>query len=168
MANNIEYSRFITKRSTIPGQLPTIPSGSSLDINTFTTTDIFEGELFLNIPDQILYTRSGSAIIQLGGPGSVISASGSAAGLNTQIQYNSGSAFAAKSTFVFDYITDSLLVGDTLTNTALYAFIQGDTNTVNGDYAHAQGGGTIAKGPLSHVEGEGATSHGTGSHAEGS
>ena len=79
MANNIEYSRLITKRSTVPGQAPTVPISQSIDINDFISTDIFEGELFLNIPDQILYTRSGSTIIQIGGAGSTVGASGSAA-----------------------------------------------------------------------------------------
>lgn len=58
-----EFSRILTKRSFIPGVVPTIPASN--DLNFFTGTDIFEGELFLNLPDGKLYTREGNNIILL-------------------------------------------------------------------------------------------------------
>ena len=62
-----EYSRIILKRSTLAGVQPTVPAVD--DLNQFNGTDIFEGELFWNIADQKLWTRSGSTIVQLTGDG---------------------------------------------------------------------------------------------------
>lgn len=62
-----EYSRIILKRSNVSGVIPTIPISENL--NQFIGTDIFEGELFINIPDNILYTRANNEIIVLNGGG---------------------------------------------------------------------------------------------------
>lgn len=61
----IQQGRLITKRSAIPGVVPTVPAVD--DIETFIATDIFKGELFYNIPDNILYTRSDTGIETVGG-----------------------------------------------------------------------------------------------------
>ena len=58
-----EFSRIILKRSTVALQVPTL--ATSTDLNLLTPTDIFEGELWYNIPDQKLYTRSGLTIVDL-------------------------------------------------------------------------------------------------------
>jgi outer membrane protein assembly factor BamB len=58
-----EYSRIILKRSLTPGVTPTVPEIDNL--NQFIGTDIFEGELFFNIPDGKLYTRANGEIILL-------------------------------------------------------------------------------------------------------
>jgi hypothetical protein len=58
-----EYSRLIHKRTAVPGLAPTVPASDNL--NDFTGTDIYEGELFYNITDQKLYTRSNSEIVLL-------------------------------------------------------------------------------------------------------
>ena len=42
---------------------PTIPTGTTLD--TFTTTDIFKGELFLNSTDDNLWVRTENGILQI-------------------------------------------------------------------------------------------------------
>lgn len=69
MATINEQRRLILKRSAIPGTIPTVPAVDNID--TFTATDIFKGELFYNIPDNILYTRdnTGIVIVASGGPG---------------------------------------------------------------------------------------------------
>lgn len=59
-----EFVRIIVKNSTTAGEIPTIPVDET-DLDSFLDTDIFEGELFYNIPDEILYTRSGSNIVTL-------------------------------------------------------------------------------------------------------
>lgn len=68
MATINEQRRLILKRSNIPGTIPTVPAVD--DIDTFIATDIFKGELFYNIPDNILYTRdnTGIVIVASGGP----------------------------------------------------------------------------------------------------
>jgi hypothetical protein len=58
-----EYSRIIHKRTSVPGLAPTVPISDNL--NDFIGTDIYEGELFYNITDQKLYTRSNSEIVLL-------------------------------------------------------------------------------------------------------
>jgi len=62
--NPIEYSRLIMKRSSIPTTIPTVNTGDTID-NTWTETDILSGELFFNLNDHTLYTRSGDDIILL-------------------------------------------------------------------------------------------------------
>ena len=60
---NVEYSRLLMKRSLTSGVVPTIPLTNNL--NDFTTTDIFEGELFYNVADGILYSRDLTGIVIL-------------------------------------------------------------------------------------------------------
>lgn len=62
-----EKRRLIIKRTNTPGVVPTVPTID--DINTFIATDIFKGELFYNIADNILYTRDNSGIVTVGGGG---------------------------------------------------------------------------------------------------
>lgn len=59
-----EYVRIIIKHTQTAGATPSVPTDDT-DLNSFTDTDIFEGELFYNVPDEILYTRSGSNIVNL-------------------------------------------------------------------------------------------------------
>jgi hypothetical protein len=66
----IQQGRLITKRSAIPGIIPTVPAVD--DIETFIATDIFKGELFYNIPDNILYTRDNTGIIIIASGGAPI------------------------------------------------------------------------------------------------
>lgn len=63
MADKREYSRIIVKRTSVAGATPSAPTASNIE--DFTPTDIFEGELFFNIPDKKLYSRSGGDIVLL-------------------------------------------------------------------------------------------------------
>jgi hypothetical protein len=63
-----EYSRLISKRSTQAGVVPTIPTGTTL--NDFTATDIFVGEIFINVVDDTVYTRTNNGILQINAGGS--------------------------------------------------------------------------------------------------
>lgn len=65
MAKDLQFRRQVLKRSTVPGQVPTIPLTNDHTDGTWLVTDIYEGEFFLNIPDGILYTRVGSTILNL-------------------------------------------------------------------------------------------------------
>jgi hypothetical protein len=113
---NLEYSRIIIKRSTIPTQVPTVPAVD--DLNTFNATDIFEGELFYNVPDEILYTRTGSTIVQLTGLGccdleDTLSAGNTTNGNNIEI--TSGDlirSVSGKATLALDTITAKLVSFD--------------------------------------------------------
>lgn len=63
----IQDSKMIQKYSTIPGVIPTIPVSGSTDHTdgTWIDTDIYEGEFFSNIPDNKLWYRFSSGIVQL-------------------------------------------------------------------------------------------------------
>ena len=64
---NIEYSRILMKRSVTAGVVPTVPLSNNL--NDFNATDIYEGELFYNVADGILFSRDLLGITVLGTPG---------------------------------------------------------------------------------------------------
>ncbi len=73
MSDKIEYSRLIMKRSDITGVSPTTPTGTTL--SSFTDTDIFEGEFFLNTADDLLWIRTATGILPItlsGSTGSTI------------------------------------------------------------------------------------------------
>lgn len=64
MAIQREYSRLILKRSTTTGTEPTEPSTNDID-STWISTDIYEGELFLNAEDDRLWVRTANGIMEL-------------------------------------------------------------------------------------------------------
>lgn len=68
MSDKIEYSRLILKRTTDPGIIPTIPTGTTLD--TFLPTDLFVGELFLNAVDDKMWVRTDNGIVEISISGS--------------------------------------------------------------------------------------------------
>jgi hypothetical protein len=63
MSDKTEYSRLLIKRATETGVVPTIPTGTTL--STFTNTDLFVGELFLNTTDENLWVRTDNGILQI-------------------------------------------------------------------------------------------------------
>jgi hypothetical protein len=70
------------------------------------------------------------------------------------IQFNSGSSFSGSSNFMYNYLSQSLE--------------QGNSVTASGLFSHAEGSSSLASGLFSHAEGFNTTASGTGSHAEGS
>jgi len=68
--DKIEYSRLLIKRSTTPGETPTIPPITATTLNQFTPTDIFEGEFFLNEVDDLLWIRTSNGILPISLSGS--------------------------------------------------------------------------------------------------
>jgi len=63
MSDKIEYSRLKVKRTDVPAELPTIPTGSTL--SSFVSTDIYVGEFFLNTNDDRLFIRTDNGIVEL-------------------------------------------------------------------------------------------------------
>ena len=104
---------------------------------------------------------------------------GAPGGSNTQIQFNSQSAFAGTSSFTFNYQSQSLSHGNNTTATGLYSHAEGISSaygqyahsegysTAQGDYSHAEGFFTVATGLASHAEGNNTQTNGLYSHAEG-
>ncbi len=59
-------AKMIQKRSSTPGEIPTIPASNNHTDGTWNSTDIYEGEFFFNIPDEALYTRLNGLILEIG------------------------------------------------------------------------------------------------------
>jgi len=90
------------------------------------------------------------------------------AGLDTQIQYNSGSTLTGIGSFTFNYISQSLQQGSSVTASGLYSHAEGSNTITSGAYSHAEGYQTQAIGNYSHAEGTTFTrAIGDSSHAEG-
>jgi hypothetical protein len=68
--DKIEYSRLLLKRSTLTGEVPTVPPLSAVTLNQFTPTDLFVGELFLNSVDDLMWVRTENAILPIALSGS--------------------------------------------------------------------------------------------------
>lgn len=60
-----EFKRMIIKVSDVSGVTATVPTTNDHTDGSWLNTDIYEGELFLNIVDNILQTRTESGIINL-------------------------------------------------------------------------------------------------------
>jgi len=90
-------------------------------------------------------------------------------GSDTQVQYNSGSAFGASPSFTYDYTIESLSQGNNclLGPSATYAHVEGTNTVALQPGAHAEGGSTLAFGIASHAEGYNTTSSAAYSHVEG-
>ena len=65
MADKIEYSRLLLKRTNIAGVVPTIPPVSATTLNQFTPTDLFVGEMFANVEDDRFWIRTNTGIVEL-------------------------------------------------------------------------------------------------------
>ncbi len=66
MANKIEYSRLVLKRTTLAGIEPTIATFSPTIIDeSWLDTDILTGELFLNTSDDRLWARTDNGIMEI-------------------------------------------------------------------------------------------------------
>ena len=65
MSDKIEYSRLIMKRSTVSGDVPTVPPITATTLNDFTPNDIFVGEFFLNAVDDLLWIRTDTGILPI-------------------------------------------------------------------------------------------------------
>ena len=66
MALTIEQRRRVEKSSTVAGQIPTVAPSNDYTDGSWSVTDIYERELFINLVDGKIYTREGSTIIELG------------------------------------------------------------------------------------------------------
>lgn len=65
MADKVEYSRLILKRSNTPGVVPTISPIPGAGLNNMTATDTFVGELFANVQDDSVWIRTNNGQIPL-------------------------------------------------------------------------------------------------------
>ena len=60
MAKEIKGARFVLKRSGVPGETPTIPPNTDHTSGLWIDTDIYSGEMFLNVADSKMWFRNNS------------------------------------------------------------------------------------------------------------
>jgi len=100
MNPNFQYSRVILKRSGISGATPTINTGSTNHTDgTWSPTDLYEGEIFLNSADDLMWVRTSNGILPIsisGGSTSVTSAANIGTGEGI-FESNSGGILQFKS-----------------------------------------------------------------------
>lgn len=65
MARIDQYSRILHHRLTAPGALFTIPSSSDHTDETWASTDLYIGELGINVTDDKIFMRTNNGIVQL-------------------------------------------------------------------------------------------------------
>jgi hypothetical protein len=70
MADKIEYSRMLVKRTAQTGQVPTIPPITADTLNLMIPTDLFVGEFYLNEVDDLLWIRTENGILPIALSGS--------------------------------------------------------------------------------------------------
>jgi hypothetical protein len=70
MADKIEYSRMLVKRTDQTGEVPTVPPITAVTLNQFIPTDLFVGEFFLNEVDDLLWIRTSNGILPISLSGS--------------------------------------------------------------------------------------------------
>jgi hypothetical protein len=70
MADKIEYSRMLVKRTDQTGEVPTVPPITATTLNQFIPTDLFVGEFFLNEVDDLLWVRTANGILPISLSGS--------------------------------------------------------------------------------------------------
>lgn len=178
---NVQGSKFTILTSSVAGTIPTIPTvADHKSAGWIDLTDIYEGELFLNTADKVLYTRAGNDIVILSGDDVLalnnltdVLIAGSPGPTDGDIlTYSSGTWSNGR---VFDGVlnvdeTLRSVYQETCTLGALAAnsFAEGFHTNVSGSYGHAEGSGTDAAGDYSHAEGQNTNADGSVSHAEGS
>lgn len=93
MARIDQYSRILHHRLTAPGAVFTIPSSSDHTDETWAATDLYIGELGINVTDDKIFMRTNNGIVQLA------TATASSAGSNVWIysgtEVQIGSSFSA-------------------------------------------------------------------------
>lgn len=140
---NVEYWRLVQKYSTISGVTPTIPPSQDHSDGTWSDTDLYIGEFFMNVSDNLLWYRTIDGIHLISG---ATGASGSFVGdyVPTSGGTYSGGVFAP--TFSSNTITSALI-----TASAFDGQIFGSSGSVfYGDGSHLTGivvgwnGGTVS------------------------
>lgn len=73
---NTDELRIITKYSSFPGETPTIPISADHNDGTWLPTDLYVGEMFVNVADNLAWVRGMDGIFQVGATGGSYSFTG--------------------------------------------------------------------------------------------
>jgi hypothetical protein len=119
MADKIEYSRLLLKRTNIAGVTPTIPPVSATTLNQFTPTDIFVGEMFANVEDDRFWIRTNTGIVELNTSGGTSGSTGTSGTSGTSgINGTSGTSGVGSGAFL--PLSGGTVTGDTTFTEKLY------------------------------------------------
>jgi hypothetical protein len=146
MADKIEYSRMLVKRTDQTGEVPTVPPITATTLNQFIPTDLFVGEFFLNEVDDLLWIRTSNGILP-------ISLSGSTGTTTTPtltqvlFQGNVTNGYnidvSAGDTIVFNGLTTGSttdILGIDASGNTIVTSVTGGTVIIGGDYLPLSGG----------------------------
>lgn len=154
------------KALTVTGSSLTVAS-SSIFFRNLSTSPQSNVVTYNATTGQLFYTASSA----IGGGGGGSTAPG---GLDTYIQFNSGSVFGGIADFSFNYVNQLLSLNGsfqhgffTNASNGTGAHAEGYLTTAQNNYAHAEGKSTLADGDYAHAEGEGTQALAIGSHSEG-
>jgi hypothetical protein len=143
MSDKIEYSRLLMKRSTVSGDVPTVPPITATTLNDFTPNDIFVGEFFLNAADDLLWIRTDNGILSIDLSGST----GTTIPTLTQVLFEGNNTggydieVSSGNTIVFQGLntgTTSNLLGIDASGNTIVTTVSG--GTTSGDYLPLSGG----------------------------
>ena len=140
--DDIQYWRVIQKYSTISGQEPTVPPSSDHNDGTWSDTDLYIGEVFMNVADNRIWYRAVDGIHEIGATG----ASGSFIGDYVPTSGGTFSGIVYAPTFssleiVSGLITASAFAGPQIGTSA--SVIYGDGSNLTG-IAVDWNGGTVS------------------------
>ena len=141
--DDIQYWRVIQKYSTITGQVPTIPPSADHNDGTWSDTDLYVGELFMNVTDNRVWYRALDGIHEIAG---TVSGTGSFVGDYVPTGGGSFSGPVYAPTFssvgiVTGLITASAFAGPQIGTSA--STIYGDGSNLTGIVV-AWNGGTVS------------------------
>lgn len=146
MADKIEYSRMLVKRTDQTGEVPTVPPITAVTLNQMIPTDLFVGEFFLNEVDDLLWIRTVTGILP-------ISLSGSTGTTTTPtltqvlFQGNVTNGYnidvSAGDTIIFNGLTTGTtadILGIDASGNTIVTSVTGSTVIIGGDYLPLSGG----------------------------
>jgi len=139
MSATTEDWRLIVKYSTISGETPTIPITDDHTDGTWIPTDIYIGEFFLNVADDLLYVRTDGGIIPVGATSATFSI------INNYME-KTGGTFSGKvyaPTFSSNTITTNTITATEVLGGYVYGTFSGDGSNITGISA-AWNGGTVS------------------------
>ena len=139
-----------------------VSASRSVSASFATTASYFSGSISNAVnATSASYAVTASYALNGGGGGAT------PAGTYGDIQYNSGSALSANSSFKFIPSSQSLQQGVQTIANGYGSHAEGVISLANGAYSHAEGYHTTASGDSSHAEGNTTIAFGSYSHAEG-
>ena len=134
---NTEYWRIISKYSTISGATPSIPPSQDHTDGTWSPTDLYVGEFFVNVADDIVWVRTINGILPISSTGGTGSYIGDYVSKSLGGTYSGGVYAPTMSSITF---TGTNFIGDNFTGGDFTGTFSGDGSGLTGITAVWTGG----------------------------